>query len=44
MCMGLLDLETLAVGVLTCSKLGDWLQGGVISSVKLIVVDAEKLN
>ena len=41
---GQLDLETSAVGVLTHSKLGDRLRGGVIGSMKLVVVDAEKLN
>jgi hypothetical protein len=44
MCVGLLDLETSAVGVLTHSKPGDWLRGGVIGSVKLVVADAKKLN
>jgi hypothetical protein len=44
MCVGLLDLETSAVGVLTHSKPGDQSRGGVIGSVKLVVVNAEKLN
>ena len=44
MCNGLLDLD-ISEGVSTFQELGDWLWGGsVTASVKLDLVDAEKVN
>ena len=45
MCNGLLDLDISDAGVSTFQELGDWLQGGgVTASVKLDLVDTEKVN